>query len=564
MNQIDQPIRQVQRRLLVGQFFNYFCWTLLAGLSIAFLGLLIPKLFYVATLQNPVQLSQWNYGWLLGGIILALLSAGILTFSRIQPKLAVATEIDHRFKLKERLSSAICLRPEDLNSPVGQALLQDAIAKAETIDIRDQFQFQPRRTALLPLFPAVLMCGLTFLPNASEPEFVAEADVEKVDRKQIEMMIEEAKKRKEQRQQEDATGLKDANPNLKSLSKQFDALLEDQNLDKKTTLVKLNDIKQQIEEKKRGLEAAKELKENLNRLKDAAKGPAKELADALGKGDLNDAQKAIKELADKLREGKLNEVEQKKLAADMQNMAEELKKMAQQKREEIQKLQEELEKAIEKGDLDKAAELQEKLDQAEQQQKLAEKMEQMAEKLKQCADCMKDGNAGRSKQGQQGQNKAGGEGEQGGQAQQDAADALDEIAQQLGQMQGDLEDLMDLEDLEKLAGDCQNCIGGNCQGDDPKWVDWAQGGGVGAGKRAIEEDETGGFRARVRGKLQKGETIVTGTADGDNIAGKSVSEARELVQRAMSRDHDPLDNQRLPRAQREHAQQYFEALRKTE
>jgi len=564
MDQIIRPVQQAQRRLLVGRFFYLLSWTLLIGLTVALIGLALPKFWYLSWLQSAEGLSQWNYGWLLGGVALALLSAGWLTVQSLEPRLVVAAEVDKRFQLKERLSSALCLRPEDLNTPVGQALLQDAIAKAELLEVADQFQYQPSRVGLLPLIPAVLMCGVTFLPEASQPESTDVNDVEKVDRQQIQLMIEDAKKRKEERQQE-AKGLADAESDLRKLEKKFDGLLEEQNLDKKTALVKLNDIKQQIEERKAQLESSKELKDNLNRLKDAAQGPAKKLSEALGKGEMMEAQKAIKELAEKLRDGDLNEIEQKKLAADLENMANELNKMAQQKREEKRRLEEELKKAIDQGDLDKAAALQEKIDQAQRQQKGIENMEKMAEKLKECADCMKDGNSGQSKQGQSDSPREGGQGAQGGKSREEAADALDEIADQIGKMQSDLEDLQDLEDLEKLAQACQNCLGGNCPGE-PGWQDWAQGDNPtpAAGRRAIEEDETGGFRSRVRGKLQKGETIVTGTADGDNIAGKSASEARELVQRAMNRESDPLENQRLPRAQREHAQQYFEALRKNE
>ena len=65
----------------------------------------------------------------------------------------------------------------------------------------------------------------------------------------------------------------------------------------------------------------------------------------------------------------------------------------------------------------------------------------------------------------------------------------------------------------------------------------------------------------VKGKIQKGETVVTGHADGNNISGKSVSEAREIARSSMSKRSDPLENQKLPRSQRDHAREYFENLR---
>ena len=77
-------------------------------------------------------------------------------------------------------------------------------------------------------------------------------------------------------------------------------------------------------------------------------------------------------------------------------------------------------------------------------------------------------------------------------------------------------------------------------------------------------DRYGTFKSRVKGKLQRGQTVITGTADGNNISGRSVSEARELIRAEMSKDADPLENQQLPKSQREHARQYFESLRAVE
>jgi hypothetical protein len=177
---------------------------------------------------------------------------------------------------------------------------------------------------------------------------------------------------------------------------------------------------------------------------------------------------------------------------------------------------------------------------------------------------MKPGGNGQPKQGQQGQQQPGQNGEQ--QAMRDAAQPLEDLAEQMEQMQRDLEEMDALEDLEEFAGDCkEGCMGqGAGDEDKPQWNDWARGKGRGHGKRDLEKEDTSGFKARVKGKLTRGETVVTGNADGVNITGRSVSEARELVQASMNKDSDPLENQKLPKAQREHAQQYFESLRKND
>ena len=85
--------------------------------------------------------------------------------------------------------------------------------------------------------------------------------------------------------------------------------------------------------------------------------------------------------------------------------------------------------------------------------------------------------------------------------------------------------------------------------------------GRGFGDRPQEAEKTGNYKSRVRGKLQKGQMVVTGKADGENLTGRTTSEAREIVEAAMSSQTDPLEDQVLPKSQRDHAQQYFESLR---
>ena len=87
------------------------------------------------------------------------------------------------------------------------------------------------------------------------------------------------------------------------------------------------------------------------------------------------------------------------------------------------------------------------------------------------------------------------------------------------------------------------------------------GAGKGLGERPFEEDETSGFKSGVKGKVGKGEKVVTGNADGDNITGRTSAQVAELIQASESVDTDPTENQKLSKKHREHAEQYFKALR---
>ena len=564
VNTINKQVARAQRRLMTGKFFRILVWSAFAGLCLAAIGMAIPKIWYLDFLKTQDQVDAWTFSWIIGGAVLAFLVTAFLTWQQRESHLHVAVEVDKRFGLKERLSSALSLDDQTAASNVGQALIEDAETRADTIDVRDEFQFQPTWRALLPLIPVLILVGLMFVPNAEKQVVAVEA--EKINKKRVEVAVKEFKKKIEEKRKELlAKGLKDVE-NLRPLEKKLDKMLDDKNQDKKEAMVQLNDIKKQIEDRRKELGNSKDLKESLNKLKDAGKGPAKELADAMSKGDMEQAAKAIKELADKLKEGKLNEIERKQLAKDLERMANELKKLAEKHEADKKKLEDQIKKALEQGDLDKAAKLQQQLENKQAQDKQNQQMKKMAEKLQKCADCNKAGKNGQPKQGQKDGKQAQQNSEQQAQAMKEAAQQLEDLAEQIQEMGDALEELEALEDLEEMAEGCKqamNLPGGNKQ-DDPKWQDWAKGEGIGGGKRDLEKEDTGSYKSRVKGKLSRGETLVTGNADGKNLTGRSVSETQELVRDSMSKETDPLENIKLSKTAREHAQQYFKQLRDRE
>ena len=55
---------------------------------------------------------------------------------------------------------------------------------------------------------------------------------------------------------------------------------------------------------------------------------------------------------------------------------------------------------------------------------------------------------------------------------------------------------------------------------------------------------------------------MTGLVEGPNAKGQAVEEIKGEVEAAKHESADPLTGQRLPRSQRDHVQQYFDAFRK--
>ncbi|MCH2183622.1 MAG: hypothetical protein MK108_16610 [Mariniblastus sp.] len=575
MNEIKKQVTRAHRRILLGNFLTVACWSLFAGLLIATVAMAIPKVWHLGFLGTPEAAQAWNYGWVGGGLAAGLLVAIVWVLLGRQSHLSTAVEVDQRFKLKERLSSALSLTDRELESEAGQALVQDAQKRAETLDVREQFRWHPTWKALLPLAPVVLLLSLMFIPNASAMASPAPTanDVEN----QSQVAVEEARKKLKKKLEEmQAKGLKDSKLDIDALTKKIDNLSTEPTKEKRDALVKLNDIKKQLDERRKELGDSQSIKDQLQKMKEVSQGPAKKLTDALSEGEFDEAQKAIKDLVEKLKKGELNQIEQKKLAKDLQAMADQLKKMAEANEKKKAELQKKIDEAAQNGDMQKAAKLQQKLDQLKQQDKQMETMKKMAQNLKECAECMNPGQ-GKQGQGKQGEGKQGqgkqGEGkqgespsEQGGQnaqaKMQDAAQSLEDLAEQLQKMQQEMDQLQDLEEMmEEIEAAKNQCQGQPGQPGQPKWQDWAQGKGPGGGKRDRQEEDTGTYKSRVKGKLQKGETVVTGNADGDNISGKTASQARELVEASLNKKSDPLENQKLPRSQREHVQQYFNKLR---
>ncbi|QDU25942.1 hypothetical protein ETAA8_10140 [Anatilimnocola aggregata] len=562
MEEIKRQVGRARRRLIGQQFLTIAVWSLFATLLIGAIGLAVPKLWAL-----PLQHDIWNYSWLGGSLAVGLLIASVWTYVVRRSSIDAAIELDRRYGLKERVSSTLALNSDELSTEVGQALVADAIRKVERIDVREQFKLQPTWRFALPLVPAAVIGGLLFLPNAAlENKATASTGTTPEMKLQIKKAAEILKRKLEANAKKPETdvSLKDAEL-LKEISKKVGDIATKEGIDKKEATIKINDLAKEVEKRKQELGGAKEMQKQLDKLGKIEKGPADKLADAMKDGDFKEAQKQLEQLKENLKNGKLEEKDKEQLAKQMNQLKEKIQQMAQDQKDNREKLQQEIQKKIEKGDLEGAAKLQEKLDKAEKEGKQMEQMlDKLANKLGQCAECMKkDGN---------------GDPKEAGQKLDDLAKAMKEAQEQLDQMEN-LDEVLD-----ELA-DAKNAMNGKEGGQNGKEMDGEMdgkmgrqgrngnkkgqpgmglGSGRGKGERPEEEVDTKSYDSRVAGKARPGESVRTGDADGKNIAGKTLQEVKAELQSAAARDSDALNEQNLPREQREHAKQYFEKFRKGE
>ena len=70
-----------------------------------------------------------------------------------------------------------------------------------------------------------------------------------------------------------------------------------------------------------------------------------------------------------------------------------------------------------------------------------------------------------------------------------------------------------------------------------------------------------GMFGQVQAQPGKGRAVIKGEIDGPNLKGAVLEAIKEEMTAAESQEADPLTTQRLPRSHREHAEEYFNALR---
>lgn len=551
MNTIETQVRRARRRLVLARFAHLACWSLFVAWFIAATAILARAIWVL-----PFEVATWDWAWLGGSTVAAIMiSAAVAIFTA--PSIAkVASEVDSRFGLRERLSSVVSLPPHDRETPMGQTLVEDAMRRAEPLDVRDRFSLSPTRLGWLPALPAAVVVLAMFIGPAIAPDPSSELTPELVSQTNQVKTAAEMLKRKvqQQRQQAEETGLKDAEDFFKKLEADLDKLSTRPSMDQKDAMIAMNDIKKQLEQRREELGTPDQMKTALSKMEDVERGPASSVVKAMQKGDFTEAQKLAKELADKLRDGNLTQKEQQELQKQMEQVRDKLNDTAAKNEQAKKELQQQIDQAKKDGRGDDAAKMQQQMEQLEAKGAQMEQMQQMAEAMNQAAQSMQEGKTG------------------------EAADALEKMAEQLGDMQAEMQQLEDLKDTiqdfaqtkeqmkcSSCAGQgCSQCKDGNNDGNSQK--NGGKGGkgygrGVGKGDGEEEEIDAGTYDSQVRGEPKAGRGVIAGFADGPNRKGVSRQEVKDAVQGAINDKSDPLENQTLPRVERDHTREYFDRLR---
>ena len=162
MDKIRQQVAIASRRLFLQSWLGWLNWAVLFSFAAAFVLLLLPKLVAIKNLPDRWETICW-----VGAGIVSVLAASLAAWAKRPSALHAAVEIDRRYRLNERCSSVFSIGDQERESPVGQALLDDAQRQLERIDLRDHFPVRPAPQWAWVVLPVAACFALSWVPDVS-------------------------------------------------------------------------------------------------------------------------------------------------------------------------------------------------------------------------------------------------------------------------------------------------------------------------------------------------------------------------------------------------------------
>ncbi|MHB8898675.1 MAG: hypothetical protein ACYC6Y_08010 [Thermoguttaceae bacterium] len=536
MEELNRQVRRARRWLGLQRFSE--------SLGVCcFVTLLIALALVVADKYRSLGIEAWVYP--VAGLLVGTATAAAIAWYRGRGSIDAAIEIDRRFGLKERVSSTLALSPAERESEIGQALVADAERRVKNLDVGERFRLAPGWQLLLPLVPlatAVLVVWLVPAATRQDPQ-INPASVQK----QVKNASGSLKhKLIEQRKAAQKAGLKDAEMLFQRLSEETEDLNRDNADSRKDALVKLNDLKRQMESRQQQIEGAEEIRKKLDQLNSGSRGPAENFMKALSEGDLRKGIEELEKLKSDLADGKLSQEEKKQLAQQLDEMKKKLEDAVQKHEQQRQNLQNQLSQAQQAGDQAEADRLQQQLNQLMENSADMQQLQDMARKLGQCSQAMRDGQL------------------------QDAAGMLEQMQSDLSDLQQQIDEMEMLDEaMDQLSQsrdqmNCPHCGGQGCQACMGSEPGMGLGSGQGKGDRPEAETGTKFYDDKANQKIGKGAATIAGEVEGPNVKGAVLQQIEEQLEAARSEAVDPLTEQQMPRQHQEQTKEYFDLYRKGE
>ena len=441
---LDRQVRTVRRRLLIQACINRLIVALVIACALTAMWVLAKP--YALGVTKPGV--DWAVG---GGIFAAATLAAIVLAVRQAPSAVdAALSLDHRFNLRERVTTTLTMRPDEQVSPAGRALRADAEQKVGGLNVGQKFPVNLGwHSALVPAAAAALALLIVFYdPVIPQPQGQAAANPQvPAD------VVKELEQKKQEYLQKQKTAAKTERPksdDVKAIEAKIEEIMKKPMATEKDLKDRLSELTatEEAMRKKEKEEADKvqgfqdqlqKMNDQLQKKSKADKndkdGAAKDLKDQLGKGNLEKAKEEAERLSKKIKDGdQINKKDKEQLANELKDMKDELKRLAREKEKEDEEKrkekEDELKKQEKEGKIDKE-QLDREIDKLKKDQgQTAKEMQDLADKLERAEQALNQGKDGEAAQ-----------------ALQDAAQQLDEMAQReqnLDDIQGELQRMQDL------------------------------------------------------------------------------------------------------------------------
>jgi hypothetical protein len=153
---MQRQLARARRRLFVQILLDHLAWCCAGAVVLAIVWFLVEP--YV--IQTPPDWLRWAVAGalMMTGACLSL----FLAIMRRPVAVDAALAVDHRFGLKERVTTSLLLTSEQHTSPAGKALLADVNEHVGNLDIGSRFPIRPTwKIGLVPL--GLLALGLVAL-----------------------------------------------------------------------------------------------------------------------------------------------------------------------------------------------------------------------------------------------------------------------------------------------------------------------------------------------------------------------------------------------------------------
>lgn len=531
---VEKQVRMVRRRLVLQNFIHalWVAWAIALGAACVWflIEALLPNTF--------LPWVRWTGpAALLGAGTLAAFVYACLT---APPLVTAALVLDERCELKERVTTFLTLPAELLDKPAGQALAQDVHDQIAKLDTAGKFGLNLRwQTALLPVGAGALaILAALFAPSLGSISLArtTKSKPANIDAAEIQQQLDNLRKV--------TFTPKDAelkSEKLKELEAQWEKLVnkpldpnnEDKIRERVGEMKAMEDqLKRRAEELKAQSSKGKDIQQLLKELaqldnKKLEPGPAKDLEDALKKGDMAKVREILDQLAKEMKAGKLDPEKLKKMAKQFEELHARMKRALDQN-----DMKKKLEEKFKKGEITKE-QLDREMDNLKDQKKEMREWQELADLLGQCKECMKDGDM----------QKAGDE----------IGKALEKV-KTIELTEDELNEILDrLENLEEA----ENRILGQIQGNG------LEGGGQPGAERPIDPDDPKSKIVNQRQKAvadAKGQQRVIGFAKGGNFTKVPAGEIGGAFKQAEQDAPEALDRQRIPQDAADLARGYFKKL----